>query len=70
MFIISSRVISESNKMKSSILKNLIDYIKHYRAASENDVIRFKCLSKIMIFKSGVYTASAFLYFYYDKYVC
>ena len=70
MFIINNRIINESNKIKSSILKSLINYIKHYRVASENDIIKFKYLSKIIIFKSDVYTASAFLYFYYNKYVC
>ena len=70
MFIISNRVISENIKIKNSILKSLINYIKHYRETSESDVIKLKCLSKIMIFKSDVYVASAFLYFCYDKYVC
>ena len=56
--------------MKNSILKSLINYIKYYRAVSENDVIRFKCLLKIMIFKSDIYAATAFLYFCYNKYIC
>ena len=56
--------------MKNSILRNLINYIKHYHVASESDVIKLKCLLKIMIFKNDVYITSAFLYFYYNKYVC
>ena len=55
--------------MKSLILKSLIDYIKHYRVISENNVIRFKCLSKIMIFKSDIFITSAFLNFCYDKHM-
>ena len=55
--------------MKNSILKNLIDYIKPYRAVSENDVIKLKCLSKIIMFKSDIYATSVFLYFYYDKHI-
>ena len=70
MFLINNRIISESNKIKSSILKNLIDYIKHHRAISESDVIKFECLSKIMIFKNDISITSAFLSFYYDKYIC
>ena len=56
--------------MKSSILKNLINYIKYYRAISENDIIKFKCLSKIIIFKTDIFITSAFLNFYYNKYMC
>ena len=56
--------------MKSSILKNLIDYIRYYRAVSENDVIKFKCLSKIMMFKNDIFVISAFLDFYYDEHIC
>ena len=56
--------------MKSSILKNLINYIKHYRAINENDIIKFKCLSKIMIFKNDIFIISAFLNSYYNKYMC
>ena len=70
MFIMNNRIINENIKMKSSILKSLINYIKHYRAINENDIIKFKRLLKIMIFKSDVYAASAFLCFYYNKYVC
>ena len=70
MFLINNRIISENNKMKSSILKNLINYIKHYRAINENNVIKFKCLSKIMIFKSDISIMSAFLDFYYNKHIC
>ena len=55
--------------MKNSILKSLINYIKYYRIISENDVIKFKCLLKIMIFKSDIFTASALLHFYYNKYM-
>ena len=69
MFIISNRIINENNKMKSSILKSLIDYIKYHRVVNESDVIRFKCLSKIIIFKSDIYIANAFLYFCYDEYI-
>ena len=50
MFIISNRVINENNKMKNSILKSLINYIKYYRAISESNVIKFKSLSKIIMF--------------------
>ena len=70
MFLINNRIISENNKIKSSILKNLINYIKYYRAISENNVIKFKCLSKIMIFKSDILIISAFLSFYYNKHIC
>ena len=61
MFIINNRAISENIKIKNSILKNLISYIKHYRAINENDVIKLKCLLKITIFKNDVHIASAFL---------
>ena len=66
----SNRVINENNKIKSSILKSLIDYIKHYRAISENNIIKFKCSSKIIMFKSDIFIISAFLNFYYDKHMC
>ena len=56
--------------MKSSILKNLINYIKPYRAISESNVIKFKYLLKIMIFKNDIFVTSAFLNFYYDEYIC
>ena len=56
--------------MKSSILKSLINYIKYYRVISESDVIKFKCLSKIMIFKSDIFAISAFLNFYYNEHIC
>ena len=69
MFSISNRIINENNKMKSSILKNLINYIKHYRVINENDVIRFKCLLKIIIFKNDIFITSAFLNSYYDEYM-
>ena len=69
MFIISSRIINENIKIKSSILKKKINYIKYHYAISEFDVIKFKCLLKIIIFKSGVYVTNVFLYFYYDKYI-
>ena len=65
----NNRIINENNKMKNSILKSLINYIKYHRIISENDVIKFKCLLKIMIFKSDISTASAFLHFYYNKYM-
>ena len=66
----SNRVINENKKIKSSILKSLIDYIKQYRAISENDVIKFKYLLKIMIFKNDIFVISAFLNFCYDEHVC
>ena len=56
--------------MKNLILKSLINYIKHYRAISENDVIKFKCLSKIIMFKNDISITSAFLNFYYNKHIC
>ena len=56
--------------MKSSILKSLIDHIKHYRVINENDVIKFKCLSKIMMFKNDIFITSAFLNSYYDEHMC
>ena len=70
MFLISNRIINENNKMKNLILKNLIDYIKHHRVISENDIIKFKCLSKIMMFKSDIFIISAFLNFYYNEHIC
>ena len=51
-------------------MKILINYIKHYRATSKNDVIKFKCLSKIIMFKSDIFIINAFLNFYYNKYIC
>ena len=69
MFLINNRVINENNKIKSSILKSLIYYIKHYRAINKSDVIIFKCLSKIIMFKNDIFIISAFLNFYYDKYI-
>ena len=70
MLLINNRIINENNKIKNSILKSLIDHIKHYRAISENDVIKFKCLSKIMIFKNDIFIISVFLSFYYNKHIC
>ena len=69
MFLINNRVINENNKIKNSILKSLIDYIKYYRVTSENNVIKLECLSKIMIFKSDIFIISAFLGFYYDEHI-
>ena len=66
----NNQIINESNKMKSSILKSLIDHIKHYRAINENDVIRLKCLLKIIMFKSDIFITSAFLNFYYNEHIC
>ena len=70
MFLINNRIINENNKIKNSILKNLINYIKYYRVISENDVIKFEYLSKIMIFKNDISITNAFLSFYYDKHMC
>ena len=56
--------------MKNSILKSLIDYIKYYRVINENDIIKFKYLSKIIMFKSDIFIISAFLNFYYDEHMC
>ena len=69
MFLINNKIINENNKIKSSILKKLINYIKHYRVISENDVIKFKCLLKIIMFKNDIFIISAFLNFDYDKYI-
>ena len=55
--------------MKNSILKSSINYIKHYYAVNENDVIKLKCLSKIMIFKNDIFITSAFLNSYYNKHI-
>ena len=66
----NNQAINENNKIKNSILKNLINYIKHHRAISESDVIKLKCLLKIIMFKSDISITNAFLNFYYDKYVC
>ena len=63
----SNRIINENIEIKSSILKNSINYIKYHRVTSENDVIKFKYLSKTIMFENDVYIISAFLYFYYDK---
>ena len=65
----SNRVISENNKIKNSILKNLIDYIKYHRVINENDVIKFKCSSKIIMFKNDIFITNAFLSFYYNEYM-
>ena len=70
MFLISNRVISENNKIKNLILKNLINYIKHYRAINENNIIKFKCSSKIMMFKNNIFITNAFLNSYYNKHIC
>ena len=66
----NNRVINENNKIKNSILKSLIDYIKHYRAINQNDVIRLKCSLKIMIFKNDIFIMSAFLNSYYNEHIC
>ena len=70
MLLINNRIINENNKMKNSILKNLINYIKYHRAINENNVIKFKCLLKIMMFKNDIFIINAFLNFYYNKYMC
>ena len=70
MFSMNNRAINENNKIKNSILKNLINYIKYHRVVNKSDVIKLEYLSKIMIFKSDISIMSAFLSFYYDKYVC
>ena len=70
MFLINNRIINENNKMKSSILKNLINYIKYYRVINENDIIKFKYLSKIIMFKNDIFIINAFLNFCYDEYIC
>ena len=44
--------------------------MKYYRAISENDVIKFKCLLKIIMFKSDIFAISAFLNFCYNEYMC
>ena len=44
--------------------------MKYHRAINENDVIKLKCLSKIIIFKSDIFIINAFLSFCYDEYVC
>ena len=69
MFLMSNRTINENNKMKNSILKSSINYIRHHRAISESDVIRFEYLSKIIMFKNDIFITSAFLSFYYDKHI-
>ena len=56
--------------MKSSILENLINYIKYYRVINENDVIKFECLLKIIMFKNDIFIINAFLGFCYNKYMC
>ena len=55
MFLINNQIINESNKIKNSILKNLINYIKHYRTINESNIIKFKCLLKIIIFKNDIF---------------
>ena len=65
----SNQIINENNKMKNSILKSLIDHIKHYRAINENDIIRFEYSSKIIMFKNDIFITSAFLNFYYDEHM-
>ena len=70
MFSINNQAINENNKIKSSILKNLIDHIKYYRAINENDVIKLEYLSKIMMFKNDIFITSAFLNFCYNKHMC
>ena len=70
MFLINNQIINENNKMKSSILKNLINYIRYHRVISENDVIKLKCLLKIIMFKNDIFIMSAFLNFYYDEHIC
>ena len=55
--------------MKNSILKSSINYIKHHRAINENDIIRFKCSLKTIMFKNDIFIISAFLNFYYDKHI-
>ena len=44
--------------------------MKHYRAINESDVIKFKCLSKIMMFKNDISIMSAFLNFCYNEHMC
>ena len=70
MFLINNRIINESNKIKSSNLKSLIDYINYYRVINENDVIKLKYLSKIIIFKSDIFIINVFLNFYYNEHIC
>ena len=65
----NNRIINKNNKIKDSILKNSINYIKYHRAINENDVIKLEYLLKIMIFKSDIHIASAFLCFYYNKHI-
>ena len=59
----------KKNKIKSSILKNSIDYIKYYRVINENDVIKLKYLSRIIMFKNDNFITSAFLNFYYNEHI-
>ena len=70
MFSINNRIINENNKIKRSILKKLINYIRYCRAVSESDVIKFKCLLKIIMFKSDIFIINAFLNFCYDEHIC
>ena len=65
----SNRIINENNKIKSSILKSLINYIKHHRAISESDVIKFEYSLKIIMFKSDIFIINAFLNFCYDEHI-
>ena len=46
--------------MKNSILKSLIDYIKYYHVINKNDVIKLKCLLKIIMFKNDIFITKAF----------
>ena len=71
-FLINNRIINENNKIKDSILKKLIDYIKHYHVISENNVKKLKCSSKIIIFKNDIFIISVLkkfitinIYYYY-----
>ena len=70
MFLMNNRIINENNKIKNSILKSLINYIKYHRVINESDVIKFKCFSKIMMFKNDIFITKAFLNFYYNKHIC
>ena len=70
MLLINNRIINENNKIKSSILKSLINYIKHYRVINENNVIKLECSSKIIMFKNDIFIISAFLNFCYNKHIC
>ena len=69
MLLINNRAINKNNKIKNSILKSLINYMKYHRATNENYVIKLKCLLKIMIFKDDISIISAFLNFCYNEYI-